>query len=221
MAELESGRRVCDVCRNERRREEFDDEFRLYPVGGVKDICCDCVRRFVVDCFEGWQRKQAWDNQVIGGYRQAELAYCDEYEYEGPPDCDRCRDNRGYTGGQQFYIVLPQPNYDRITLCYDCHDDWEAAADVYEDGRGWLMSPAAAAAFQWSGVESQDARRWRAMKAQREVRKRQGDRCADCGIPDGPGIYFKPWPPEQPDGFVMVCRSCEDIKGAAQAGVEA
>lgn len=100
MAELENGRRVCDVCRNERCREEFDDEFQLYPVGEVKDICVDCVRRFVVDCFEEWVRRQAWGNKIIGGYRQAELAYHDEYFYDGPPDCDRCGDNRGMIGGK-------------------------------------------------------------------------------------------------------------------------
>lgn len=92
-------------------------------------------------------------------------------------------------------------------------------ADVEGVGQ-WFMSPAAAA-FQWSGVESQDARRWAARKTQREVRKQQGDRCADCGIPDGPGTYFVPGPPEQPDGFVMVCRPCGVSKEAAQAGVAA
>ena len=215
------GRRVCDLCRKEGYRFEFDGgDMGGYGLAGyaddavVNDICHSCVAKFLDDCFADWVRKQKSDNQIIGGYRRAELAYNDEYDYDGRPDCDRCGDNRGMVGGHQNYIVLPCGK--QITLCHSCHWDWEQAADVEGDGE-WFMSPEEVATFQWSGVESQDARRDRAQKAQREVRKQQGDKCADCGIAYSPRNSFVPWPPEQPTGFVMVCRPCglekEGIKG--------
>lgn len=222
MAELENGRRVCDLCRREGFRFDFESG-RIdggLPLAGyvddesVNDICDWCAAKFLDDCLDAWVRKQQSDNEVIGGYRRGELAYDDEYMDGCPSKCERCGDRHGWTGGCRDYIVLPGGK--EITLCHDCHEDWYKAADVKECGERY-MSPAAVSAFHWRGVESQDTRRRRAEKAQREVRKQQGDKCADCGIPDGPGIYFRPWPREQPDGFVMVCRPCALSRNAAAA----
>lgn len=214
MAEQESRQRVCPVCRRELWRSEFAE--------GLADwaavVCLDCFRHFVSDCLDAWISKQSWDNQVIGGYRRAELAYCDEYDYDGPPDCDRCGDSRGWTGGQTDYIVLPGGKW--ITLCYECHRDWELAADVKGSGERF-MSPEAVAEFQWRGIESQDEQRYRRQKAQKQQEERQGGVCADCGKPYSSSDYFVPWPREQPDGFVMVCHPCGVRKETAQAGVEA
>ena len=185
------------------------------------DLCMDCRRRFLDDCLYRWVRKQQSANEVIGGYRRAELAYSDEYDYGGPSECDRCGDADTVFGGHRNYVVLP--GGDENALCYECYQDWQKAADVFEQGRGWRMSPAAVAEFQWSGVESQEARRWRRMKAEHAASKQQGDKCADCGNPHGSGgieTYLVPWPWEMPDGFVMVCHPCAESKEEA-AGVEA
>ena len=217
MAEQESRQRVCPVCRRKLWRSEFAE--------GLADwaavVCLDCFRHFVSDCLDAWMSKQSWDNQVIGGYRRAELAYHDEYDHGGPSRCERCGDNHGWTGGCRDYIVLPDDK--AVTLCHGCSEDWLEAADV-EASEEWgdvFMSPAAVAAFQWSGVESQSDRLQRRISAEYAVSKRQGDKCADCGKTYRPGDGFVPWPWDMPDGFVMVCRPCGKRKEMAQAGVEA
>ena len=164
MAELEYT--VCPVCYKERvARGETDLTFGT-------GLCLACFSRFVGDCIEAWQRRQAWDNEVIGGYRRAELAYHDEHWYGGPSKCERCGD-RESCGGYRDYIVLPGGK--EVTLCHACYDAWNAAADVdVDDGYYWLMSPAAAAGFQWHGVEGRDARYKRERLERKSVEERQG-----------------------------------------------
>ena len=172
MVELENGRRVCEVCRKERFRFEFDEEFRTYT--GGEDICVNCICLFVADCLDAWRRKQEQDNEVIGGYRRAELAYHSEEMYGGPRYCDRCGDE-GF-GGEGHLGFVGFPGGARMTLCYTCSDNWYAAADVGEDGHSDFMTPAAVAAFQWK-VESQRAVADRKHKERREVWKQQGGLC--------------------------------------------
>ena len=220
MAELENERWVCEVCHKERFRFEFDRDVAGYA-GEEKadDICCSCIARFLDDCLEGWLRKERESNEIIGGYRRADLAYHDEDMWGGPSVCERCGD-RDMDCGHRGYIVFPDGKH--LTLCYSCCDDWEAAADVEEDefGQGF-MSPAAVAAFQWRGVEGFQARQSRQGAERRAVKERQGGVCADCGHkPTDHRDYLVAWPPDQPDGFRMVCKPCRKGKTAA-AGVEA
>ena len=209
MSELEYT--VCPVCAGQTHRSETDFTFGT-------GSCFRCFPRFVEDCFDQWQSRQEWDNQVIGGYRRAELAYHNEHWFGGPNDCDRCGDKEGCSGYLDYIV---RPGGEEVTLCHECSDEWHGAADIEEEERGEVfMSPAAVAAFQWSGVESRSAVMWRQLKAERVVREQQGNMCADCGKPYSPRDYLVPWPPKQPDGFVMVCRPC-GMKRTAAAGVEA
>lgn len=225
MAELENGRRVCDLCRKEGFRFDFESG-RMDGVGlagyaddeSVNDLCDSCTAKFLDDCFAKWVRKQQSDNEVIGGYRRGELTYHSEEMYGGPRYCGRCGDE-GY-GGAGHLGFVGFPGGDRMALCYDCGDDWRRAADVEEEEYGEdFMSPAAVAAFQWK-VESQRTVSDRKHKERREVWKQQGGACADCGIAADKHWDLSAWPWRQPDGFVMVCRDCRKRKQSA-AGVEA
>ena len=208
MAELESG---CPVCHKE--RVALGETDLTFGTG----LCLACFSRFVGDCLEGWQRKQAEANEVIGGYRRAELAYYDEEMWGGPGECERCGD-RDMDSGHRGYIAFPDGKC--LTLCYSCSDDWEAAADVEEDEHGQrFMSPATVAAFQWHGVEGLQARMSRQGNERRAARERQGGVCADCGHKPTEHLdYLVAWPPEQPDGFRMICQPCRERKETA-AGV--
>lgn len=199
MVELE---RVCPVCHGRAGSLEISLSFDT-------GACGDCFSRFVGECFDGWQSRAQYAAEVIGGYRRAELAYHDEYDYGGPSDCERCGDQHGWTGGCRDYIALPGGK--EVTLCHDCYRDWERAADVDErDGWQWLMSPAAVARFQWRGVEGQQARYSRQRKERNAVEERQGGVCADCGHTPADHLdYLVAWPPEQPEEFVMVCQPCK------------
>ncbi len=198
MVELEI---VCPVCQGRASPLEISLTFDTGACGG-------CFSRFVGEYFDGWQSRAQYAAEVIGGYRRVELAYHDEYDYGGPSQCERCGDQYGWTGGCMDYIVLPGGK--EITLCHGCYRDWKWAADVYEDGRGWPMSPAVVARFQWRGVEGQQARYSRQQKERKAVEERQGGVCADCGHTPADHLdYLVAWPPEQPEEFVMVCQPCK------------
>lgn len=202
MAELESG---CPVCHKERVAQGETD--LTFGTG----LCLACFGEFVNDCADGWVGRKAYANEVVDGWRRVELAYYREYDYGGPPDCDRCGDENGWTSGCAGEIVFPDG--DRVDVCWGCEDDFQRESDV---GTGDLMSPVAAAQFQRRGVESYRERAMRESRRRRAVEEKQGGLCADCGEkPDAPGSLAA-WPDADRDDFVMVCYPCHANREAEE-----